>query len=108
MILEECVTQRELGRILGRTRVSRMVRAKWLAPAERTPARILYRVSDVHAALRRLERERCPPDKIEIARVRLSEVRNGRGRVRKVKLPRPTVDAIELDWSGVDLNGVNL
>jgi DNA-binding transcriptional regulator PaaX len=105
---EVLVVTDNVALIIGRVRLQRIVRAGWLAPIERMPRRVLYRVSDVHAALRRLEREHCPPDKAEVLRIRASEWRNGRGRVRKERKLRPTVDDIVLDFSGVDLNGVNL
>jgi len=43
---------------------------------------ILFNPLDLHKALTRMERSVVPPDKIEVARVRASEARNGRARVR--------------------------
>ena len=100
---EALLTQRTLRRIIGQSRLKRLVRAGWLAPVERTPSRVLYRVSDIHAALSRLERRRCPPDRIEVARVRASELRNGHPRVRKEKAAPPGLDAIQVDFSAFNL-----
>jgi hypothetical protein len=97
------LTQRMLSRVIGATRLRRLVRAGWLVPVQRSPNRVLYRVSDVHAALKRLERQACPPDRIEIARVRASEARNGYPRVRKGRPQPPDWSAIELDFSAVNL-----
>jgi hypothetical protein len=101
---EALLTQHIVRQVIGQTRLLRLVRAGWLAPAQRSPTRVLYRPSDVHAALRRLERQACPPDRIEIMRVRDSEKRNGYPRVRKPSRPQPSgIDAIELDFSAVNL-----
>jgi hypothetical protein len=55
---------------------------------------------DVHAALRKLERQACPPDRIEVARVRASELKNGHPRVRKPPPPQPVdLNTISLDFS---------
>ena len=98
--MSELLTQRAVGRIIGQSRLQRLLRAGWLAPVERNARQILFSQRDVHKALTRLERQRCPPDRIEIARVRASEVRNGHAYVKKGR-PQPTpLDAIELDFSG--------
>ena len=73
----------------------------WLKPCRQEPHRVLFDPHDVHAALRKLERQACPPDRIEVARVRASETRNGHPRVRRP--PRPGLREIELDFSTVDL-----
>jgi hypothetical protein len=71
-------------------------------PAERSPSRVFYRISDVHAALQRLERgEACPPDRIESARTNGSAVRHGRGYVLKGRKARPTIEEIVLDFSNL-------
>jgi hypothetical protein len=81
------VTQYHLAQVLGTARLRRFIHAGWLAPAKRTPTRILYRVLDVHAALRRLEAgEVLPPDQIKSARTNGSAMRNGRGYVWGVRL----------------------
>jgi hypothetical protein len=101
---EALLTQRTLSRVIGAARLLRFIRAGRLAPAQRTSSRVLYRVSDVHAALRRLERhETLPPDKAEVLRVRLSETRNGHPRLRKVRPQPPGLEAIELDFSALNL-----
>ena len=67
------LARHHLAEVLGEARLLRFIRAGWLTPAQRTSSRVLFRVSDVHAALRRLERGQiCPPDQIEVARVRAS------------------------------------
>lgn len=88
-----------LRRVIGKARLQRLIRAGWLVPAEHTPTKVMFRPTDVHAALRRLERQACPPDKLEVARVRLSELRNGHPRVRKEK-PLKSLD-FELDFSAI-------
>jgi hypothetical protein len=102
MPAEALLTQRQLIEVLGWARLLRLMRAGWLAPAQRTPSRVLFRASDVHAALRRLERgEACPPDRIEISRVRAWEQRTGRGYKKVPARKPPGLDAIELDFSAV-------
>ena len=73
-----------------------------LAPVERNAYSILFSPRDVHAALARLDGRVCPPDRIEFARVRASEARNGHPRVSKEKV-RPQLDVIDLDFSAVNL-----
>src|SRR6516165_10895331 len=82
------LTQHRLAQVLGAARLLRFVRAGWLAPAQRTASRVLFRVSDVHAALRRLERgEVCPPDRIASARC------------NKNYVPRPRrIPKLDLDY----------
>jgi hypothetical protein len=83
---EALLTRHTVEVVLGRPRLLRFIRAGWLAPAQRTPSRVLFRVADVHAALRRLERgEALPPDQIESARTNGSARRHGRGYVKKVR-----------------------
>ena len=94
------LTQRAARQIIGQARLKRLMRASWLKPIERNGRSVLFDPRDIRAALRRLELERCPPDRIEIAKVRASEVRNGHAYVKKGR-PQPTpLDAIELDFSG--------
>jgi len=82
--------------VIGQTRLRRLLRAGWLAPAPMQPLdgsrrrqAILFDPHDLHRALRRMERSVVPPDKIEVARVRASEARNGHPRVRKTADPQP-------------------
>ena len=96
------LTQHRLAQVLGAARLLRFVRAGWLTPAQRTPSRVLFRVSDVHAALRRLERgEVCPPDRIESARTNGSAIRHGRGYVPKPKKVRPTLSDLVFNLDGL-------
>jgi hypothetical protein len=99
---EALLTQHIVAQVLGASRLQRLLRAGWLAPRERTPSRVLFSPRDLHAALQRLEREACPLDRIEVARVRTSEERNGHPRVRKEK-PLKSLDlsAIKLDFSAI-------
>jgi hypothetical protein len=101
--MSDLLTQHTLRIIIGQSRLQRLVRAGWLAPVERNAHSILFNPRDVRKALSRLEHERCPPDKAEVLRVRLSEAAHGRGRVRAIKITPPVVDltAIELDFSAV-------
>jgi hypothetical protein len=100
---EDLLTQGTVSRVIGQSRLRRLLRAGWLTPSERTPSRVLFRASDVHAALRRLERgEACPPDRIEISRVRAWEQRTGRGYKKVPARKPPGLDAIELDFSAVN------
>jgi hypothetical protein len=81
---EALLTRSSVEQVLGRSRVLRLVRAGWLTPAQHSPSR--FRVADVHAALRRLERgEVLPPDQIESARCNGSAARHGRAYVKKVR-----------------------
>jgi hypothetical protein len=101
--MDDLLTQRTVSRVLGTARLLRFIRAGWISPAQRTPSRILYRVADVHAALRRLERgERCPPDHLEVVRIRASEIRHGRS-YQKKGLPARDLDAINVDFSAFKL-----
>ena len=84
-----------------------LLRAGWLAPSERTAHRVFYRLADVHAALRRLERQVCPPDRIEVALTRAREKRGGYAYQKKGRAPRPAVDDIQVDWAGVELPPIN-
>jgi hypothetical protein len=99
---EVLLNQITLKRAIGASRLLRLLRAGWLKPVERNGHGILFAPRDVHKALRMLERRFCPPDKVEIQRVRLSELRHGRQRVRKERKLKPTIDSIELDWTEVD------
>jgi hypothetical protein len=95
------VSQHTVSRVVGASRLQRLLRAGRLAPRERTPSRVLFSQRDVHAALQRLEREACPPDRIEVSRVRAWEQRTGRGYIRKErKVRRPAWD-LELDLNAL-------
>jgi hypothetical protein len=95
----DLITQHRLAQVPGYPRLKRLVRSGWLTP-QRTPSRVLYRVADVHLALRRLEAgEALPPDRIESARTNESAVRHGRGYIRKGRKVRPTVWDLNLDFS---------
>jgi hypothetical protein len=96
---EALVSQRRVAEIIGWSRLQRLQNAGWLKPVERSPHSVLFRVSDIHAALSRLERERCPANRIDVARVRGWEARNGRAYVKKGRPQPPGIDAIELDFS---------
>jgi hypothetical protein len=95
---EALLTQRAVSRIIGQTRLRRLMRASWVAPVQRNAHSILFDPRDIRAALTRLERERCPPDLIEIARVRASEARNGHPRVRKEEVIHRVVNLNEIDF----------
>jgi len=83
---EVLLTRHTVIQVIGAARLLRFIRAGWLTPAQRTPSRVLFRVSDVHAALRRLENgEALPPDQIESARCNGSAVKHGRGYVKRVR-----------------------
>jgi hypothetical protein len=100
---EALLTQHTVSRVIGASRLRRLLRAGWLEPVKSNAYSILFSPRDVHAPLRRLERRVCPPDRIEVARVRASEKRNGHAYVPKPR-PQPLgIDAIELDWSAVNL-----
>jgi hypothetical protein len=98
---EALLTQHTVSRVIGASRLRRLLRAGWLTPAERTPSRVFYRVSDVRTTLRRLERgEVCPPDRIESDRVAKSKEWNGHAYVPKEKKVRRRVwDLGDLDFS---------
>jgi hypothetical protein len=106
----ELINKQTVERVIGQTRLRRLLRAGWLAPAQppggsgrRQP--VLFSPRDLHRALRRLEQSVVPPDRIEVARVRASEARHGRAYVRKTADPpppdqRPVEDIVfELDFS---------
>jgi hypothetical protein len=78
------LSQLAVTQVLGEARLKRLLRAKWLAPQPRANGKVFYASQDLRAAIRRLERgEWLEPDTIEVARVRDSERRHGRGYVRK-------------------------
>ena len=85
---EALLNQHTVSRVIDQSRLRRLMQAGWLRPSIHSPGRVLFSPRDVHLALRRMEREACPPDRIEVARVRASELRNGHPRVRKVH-PQP-------------------
>jgi hypothetical protein len=97
----DLVTQRRLGEIVGTARLQRWLRSGWIAPVERTANHVLFRVSDVRRTLRRAKRERCPPDKAEVLRVRAWEQRTGRGYKKVPARKPPDLDSIELDFSAL-------
>jgi hypothetical protein len=101
--MDDLLTQTTVRRVIGQSRLARLIAAGWLEPVERRPSRVLYRVSDIHAALSRLEREACPPNRIESQRVRLWEQRTGNGYVKKGRPQSPGLEAIELDFSAFNL-----
>jgi hypothetical protein len=104
------LTKYTVGRVIGTSRLRRLLRAKWLKPQtpERNAARgpILFSPRDMHAALRPLERQACPPDRLEVARVRASEARHGHGYVKHPRKPPPGLDELELNLSALDLMAV--
>jgi len=89
MTPEELVPQHIVIQVIGWSRLRRLLHAGWLKPVERSPQRVLFAQRDLHLALTRMEREAVPPDKVEVPRVRASEVRNGHPRVRKTVDPPP-------------------
>ena len=91
------INKHTVEQVIGKARLRRLLRAGWLAPADRNAQAVLFSPHDLHAALRLLERSVLPPDKIEVQRVRDWELRNGRAYVRKsyVRKPKPP---LELDW----------
>ena|SRR5215469_4180404 len=93
------LTQLAVTQVLGEARLKRLLRAKWLAPQPRANGKVLYASRDVRAVIRRFERgEWLGPDTLEVARVRDSERRHGRGYVRKT-----TGDGIS-DWDELSLD----
>ena len=100
---EALLTQHIVRRLSGSHVLQRLIRANWLKPCRQEPHRVLFDPHDVHAAWRKLKRRACPPDRIEVARVRASELANGHPRVRKERPPRLGLREIELDFSTVDL-----
>jgi hypothetical protein len=109
------INKQTVERVIGQTRLRRLLRAGWIAPIaqpdgeSRRRQAILFSPRDLHRALSKMERSVVPPDKIEVARVRLSEARNGHPRVRKTADPPPpdqrSLEEIlfELDFSSLDL-----
>jgi hypothetical protein len=104
------INKQTVERVIGQTRLRRLLRAGWLAPAQplngsgrRQP--ILFSPRDLHRALSRLEQSAVPPDKIEVARVRDSEARHGRAYVRKtVDPPSPDQCSLEEVLSSIDFS----
>jgi hypothetical protein len=88
--------------VIGAARLLRLMRAGWIAPVERGPSRVLFSAREVRAAIRRMELERCPPDTLEVLRIRTSELRHGRQRVRKVRPPKPSLADLVIDFSAFD------
>jgi hypothetical protein len=84
----DLLPQRIVAKTIGAARLLRLVRAGWLAPVTPVNGRrcktspVLFAAKDVRGVIRRLERgETTAPDKIEVARVRVSEIRHGRAYV---------------------------
>ena len=100
----DLLTKRAIENVLGASRLRRLLHAGWLAPVKSSAHSVLFARRDVHLALTRLERQAVPPDRIEIARVRASEARNGHGYVKKIQQPKQSLDEIKLDFSDVTLN----
>jgi hypothetical protein len=113
--MSEALTKRTIERVIGQTRLRRLLRAGWIAPIaqpdgeSRRRQAILFSPRDLHRALSKMERSVVPPDKVEVARVRDSEARNGHPRVRKTADPPPpdqrSLEEVlrELDFSSLDL-----
>jgi len=109
------INKRTVERVIGQTRLRRLLRAGWLAPVQPLDSSgrrraILFNPLDLHRALSRLERSVVPPDRLEVIRVRESEARHGRAYVRKTADPPPPDQrsleevVFELDFSSyVDL-----
>jgi hypothetical protein len=109
------INKKTVERVIGGSRLRRLLRAGWLAPVQpddssRWRQPILFSPHDLHRALTRLEQSVVPPDKIEVARVRASEAFHGRSYVRKTADPPPPDQRrleeveFELDFSSyVDL-----
>jgi hypothetical protein len=100
------INKKTVERVIGQTRLRRLLRAGWLAPVQpydgsRRRQAILFDPRDLHRALSKMERSVVPPDKIEVARVRASELRNGHGYVRHPRKPTPGPDELELDLSAL-------
>ena len=103
LLINKCTVER----VIGQTRLRRLLRAGWIAPIaqpdgeSRRRQAILFSPRDLHRALSKMERSVVPPDKIEVARVRASEAQNGRVRVRKTLiqyLPVPVLRRLSLSW----------
>ena len=88
--------------MIGWSRLQRLLHAGWLKPVERSPSRVLFSPRDVHLALSRMERERCPANQIEVSRVRAWEQRTSRGYKKVPARKPPGLDTIELDFSAVN------
>jgi hypothetical protein len=111
LLINKCTVER----VIGQTRLRRLLRAGWITPIaqpdgeSRRRQAILFSPRDLHRALSKMERSVVPPDKIEVARVRASEARNGHQRVRKTADPPPpdqrSLEEVlfELDFSSLDL-----
>jgi hypothetical protein len=100
--MSELLTQRCVARIIGSSRLRRLLNAHRLEPVKRTPSRILFRACDIRKSLQRLEHEILPPDTAEALRGRAWEQRTGRGYKKVPARKRPGLDAIELDFSAVN------
>jgi hypothetical protein len=100
---EALVSQRRVAEIIGWSRLQRLRAAGWLRPARSDARSVLFDPRDIHAALTKLERQRCPANQIEVARVRLSEKRNGHAYVKKGRPQRPGPGDIVVDFSALNL-----
>jgi hypothetical protein len=97
---EALVSQRSVAEIIGRSRLQRLRAAGWLEPVKNDARSVLFNLRDVHLALSRAERQRCPVNQVEVMRVRLSEKLHNRAYVKKGRPQRPDPgDIPELDWS---------
>jgi hypothetical protein len=103
---EALLSQHTVKRVIGQSRLQRLLRAGWLKPVERNAHSVLFSPRDIHLALSRAERQRCPANQIEVARVRASEQRTGRAYVKKGRPQSPGLEAIELDFSALNLSSV--
>src|SRR6516165_4532361 len=92
------INKHTVEQVIGKTRLRRLLRANWLKPVEGSSHPILFSSRDLRAALRRLERQDCPPDRIAVAQVRASELRNGRAYVKHPRLRKeaPSLDELDL------------
>ena len=92
--MSDLISQRTLSRIIGQTRLRRLLRCGWIKPIERNGQAILFDPRDVRRALTQLERRRCPVDKIEVARVLTYRIK------KPPKVAPPRLEAhFELDFT---------
>ena len=99
------LSKRLLKRVIGASRLMRLLRAGWLKPIEHNGHGILFAPNDVHAALRMLERRFFQPYQIAVAAVRASELRHGRAYQKKGRPQPQGLDAITLDFSQFNVQG---
>ena len=105
--IDDLLSQHMVARIIGRSRLMRLLRAGWITPTTNSrtyrTAPIFYSARDVHAALKRLEHgEFLLPDLVETARVRDSERRHGHRSRRKANadtvMDFDSIDFAKLLW----------